>query len=99
MPPSSLSRKAREVQLEIYPAIEYILNCLLYSIALTIHVIMSRAGTSSQRTLTLTEELERLEQSITLTLQGIPYARHSTVEDGSITGIQKSITISVALIQ
>lgn len=32
---------------------------------------MSRASTSSQRNLTLTEELEKLEQSITLTLQGI----------------------------
>lgn len=31
---------------------------------------MSRASTSSQRSLTLTEELEKLEQSITLTLQG-----------------------------
>lgn len=31
---------------------------------------MSRASTSSQRNLTLTEELEKLEQSITLTLQG-----------------------------
>lgn len=32
---------------------------------------MSRAIPSSQRNLTLTEELEKLEQSITLTLQGI----------------------------
>lgn len=31
---------------------------------------MSRASISSQRNLTLTEELEKLEQSITLTLQG-----------------------------
>ncbi|KAL9104990.1 MAG: hypothetical protein Q9187_008840 [Circinaria calcarea] len=31
---------------------------------------MSRPSTSSQRNLTLTEELEKLEQSITLTLQG-----------------------------
>lgn len=31
---------------------------------------MSRAGSSAARNLTLTEELERLEQSITLTLQG-----------------------------
>lgn len=31
---------------------------------------MSRAGQSSQRPLTATEELEKLEQSITLTLQG-----------------------------
>jgi DASH complex subunit ASK1 len=31
---------------------------------------MSRASVSSQRNLTLTEELEKLEQSITLTLQG-----------------------------
>lgn len=35
---------------------------------------MSRAHPSSQRNLTLTEELEKLEQSITLTLQGIPAA-------------------------
>jgi hypothetical protein len=33
---------------------------------------MSRASTSQQRGLTLTEELEKLEQSITLTLQGEP---------------------------
>lgn len=32
---------------------------------------MSRANPSAQRNLTLTEELEKLEQSITLTLQGI----------------------------
>ena len=31
---------------------------------------MSRQPSSSQRPLTLTEELEKLEQSITLTLQG-----------------------------
>lgn len=31
---------------------------------------MSRPGSSAARNLTLTEELERLEQSITLTLQG-----------------------------
>lgn len=31
---------------------------------------MSRPNSSLQRDLTLTEELERLEQSITLTLQG-----------------------------
>lgn len=31
---------------------------------------MSRAGVSSARPLSLTEELEKLEQSITLTLQG-----------------------------
>ncbi|SLM34241.1 DASH complex subunit Ask1 [Lasallia pustulata] len=34
---------------------------------------MSRASTSSQRNLTLTEELEKLEQSITLTLQEIDH--------------------------
>lgn len=33
---------------------------------------MSRMSIAPQRNLTLTEELERLEQSITLTLQGIP---------------------------
>jgi hypothetical protein len=32
--------------------------------------IMSRPSSISQRPLTLTEELEKLEQSITLTLQG-----------------------------
>lgn len=32
---------------------------------------MSRQSSSSQRPLTLTEELEKLEQSITLTLQGM----------------------------
>lgn len=32
---------------------------------------MSRPGSSMSRPLTLTEELERLEQSITLTLQGL----------------------------
>lgn len=32
---------------------------------------MSHLGVSSQRSLTLTEELEKLEQSITLTLQGV----------------------------
>ena len=31
---------------------------------------MSRQSTVAQRNLTLTEELEKLEQSITLTLQG-----------------------------
>ena len=31
---------------------------------------MSRQSTAAQRNLSLTEELERLEQSITLTLQG-----------------------------
>lgn len=35
--------------------------------------IMSRAS-SSQRNLTLTEELEKLEQTITLTLQGLLYS-------------------------
>lgn len=35
---------------------------------------MSRAGPSSQRPLSATEELEKLEQSITLTLQGRPQA-------------------------
>lgn len=34
---------------------------------------MSRPGPSSGRALTLTEELERLEQSITLTLQEIDH--------------------------
>ncbi|KFY47926.1 hypothetical protein V496_10387, partial [Pseudogymnoascus sp. VKM F-4515 (FW-2607)] len=34
---------------------------------------MSRASTSSQRNLTLTEELEKLEQTITLTLQEIDH--------------------------
>lgn len=33
---------------------------------------MSRASVSAARNLTLTEELEKLEQSITLTLQGVP---------------------------
>ena len=33
--------------------------------------IMSRQSTAAQRNLSLTEELEKLEQSITLTLQGI----------------------------
>ena len=32
---------------------------------------MSRQSTAAQRNLTLTEELEKLEQSITLTLQGL----------------------------
>lgn len=40
---------------------------------------MSRANPSSQRNLTLTEELEKLEQSITLTLQGIaPFPKRAT---------------------
>lgn len=39
---------------------------------------MSRSNASAQRSLSLTEELERLEQSITLTLQGEIYpAQHS----------------------
>ncbi len=33
---------------------------------------MSRPSVAAQRNLTLTEELEKLEQSITLTLQGSP---------------------------
>lgn len=32
---------------------------------------MSRPGQAAPRSLTLTEELEKLEQSITLTLQGL----------------------------
>jgi len=39
---------------------------------------MSRPSTSAARNLTLTEELEKLEQSITLTLQGALRARHVT---------------------
>lgn len=48
----------------------------------------------AQRNLTLTEELEKLEQSITLTLQGIstPHAIRSKYTD---LLSQKSITISV----
>lgn len=42
----------------------------LYSVA------MSRPSTMPQRPLTLTEELEKLEQSITLTLQGKQTSRH-----------------------
>jgi hypothetical protein len=34
------------------------------------HLSMSRQSMAPQRNLSLTEELERLEQSITLTLQG-----------------------------
>ena len=34
---------------------------------------MSRQSMAPARNLTLTEELEKLEQSITLTLQGPPY--------------------------
>lgn len=34
---------------------------------------MTTASTSSTRSLSLTEELEKLEQSITLTLQGPSY--------------------------
>lgn len=34
--------------------------------------MMAQSSSISQRNLTLTEELEKLEQSITLTLQGAP---------------------------
>jgi hypothetical protein len=36
----------------------------------TVGVVMSRQSVAPQRNLSLTEELEKLEQSITLTLQG-----------------------------
>jgi len=36
---------------------------------------MSRASTAAARPLSLTEELEKLEQSITLTLQGTSASR------------------------
>jgi hypothetical protein len=58
------------------------------------HSIMSRASTSSSRPLTLTEELEKLEQSITLTLQGL--FSHSTYTNKYLTVQQKSTTTSVA---
>ncbi len=51
---------------KLQPLLYNILHCTLHS-----PIIMSRASSSNQRNLTLTEELERLEQSITLTLQGI----------------------------
>ncbi|MCJ1249731.1 DASH complex subunit ask1 [Trapelia coarctata] len=47
---------------------------------------MSRASTSSQRNLTLTEELEKLEQSITLTLQEI---------DHNFSRVHRIITTSI----
>ena len=37
---------------------------------------MSRPGQAAPRALTLTEELEKLEQSITLTLQGLRFDSH-----------------------
>jgi DASH complex subunit ASK1 len=42
---------------------------------------MSRQSTMPQRPLTLTEELEKLEQSITLTLQGKQTSRHGFSAD------------------
>lgn len=53
---------------------------------------MARPSTSATRNLSLTEELEKLEQSITLTLQGGLYL----VDSGSnLTIAQRSTIISV----
>lgn len=56
---------------------------------------MSRANAPSVRPLSLTEELEKLEQSITLTLQGT-YTRLLSKRSWFLMTTQKSITISVA---
>lgn len=55
---------------------------------------MSRAGSSAARNLTLTEELERLEQSITLTLQGRLYLHLARVTWEGTNKAQKSTQIS-----
>ncbi|KAB8337294.1 hypothetical protein FH972_021595 [Carpinus fangiana] len=58
---------------------------------------MSRMSMAPQRNLTLTEELERLEQSITLTLQGTVGALYS-LQQKTDKNQQRLITTSVALI-
>lgn len=57
---------------------------------------MSRASTSSQRNLTLTEELEKLEQTITLTLQGQCPRDPELTRSKRLMHTQKSTTISAA---
>ena len=48
---------------------------------------MSRPSVAAQRNLTLTEELEKLEQSITLTLQG-KYSRKLKGKDSNILALE-----------
>ena len=59
---------------------------------------MSRPSSVSSRNLSLTEELERLEQSITLTLQGHTGRPFSPYPEAKV-GKQRSIIISVAHIR
>jgi hypothetical protein len=58
---------------------------------------MSRQSVAQPRNLTLTEELEKLEQSITLTLQGMPPLTRR-VYIGLTPYSQKSIRTSAARI-
>ena len=58
---------------------------------------MSRQSITQPRNLTLTEELEKLEQSITLTLQGKDFSPQIP-RAILIIFVQKSTTISAALI-
>jgi len=57
---------------------------------------MARPSTAATRNLTLTEELEKLEQSITLTLQG-KHSRGWTLPLASADGSQKLTIISAGL--
>jgi hypothetical protein len=57
---------------------------------------MARPSTSTTRNLSLTEELEKLEQSITLTLQGRLWSEY--IAEINLTMPQKSTTISVGRI-
>jgi DASH complex subunit ASK1 len=61
---------------------------------------MSRQPSQAQRPLSLTEELEKLEQSITLTMQGRIKKVNKTVQQTAHRhmSIQRSTTISVKLI-
>lgn len=54
---------------------------------------MSRQSMASQRNLTLTEELEKLEQSITLTLQGLSV--FTTRKEHQLTHFKRLTIISV----
>ena len=53
---------------------------------------MSRSVSSSQRTLTLPEELEKLEQSITLTLQGLLASVYSILDADDLIEIDHNFS-------
>lgn len=66
----SLPRRTSNIVLGLDGVSVYHRHCCCYTCKPLSTVNMSRPSSMSQRPLTLTEELEKLEQSITLTLQG-----------------------------